>query len=123
VHKRVDSAPRIYSTNWVSFGQVCNILSFIQILCFIINVKFEMIFVLIPLYIVIYGINYFFLLTDKKYEKLLEIYKYEKHKRIKGWGVFLYLIGSLVIWLACIFLLKNTYSNYNFDLNVIEHLI
>jgi hypothetical protein len=100
-----------------------NVLIFIQVFCFIVNVKFEIIFVIIPLYIILYGINYFILLTEPKYNELAEKYKDEKHKKLKGWGVLLYLIGSLVVWLVCNLLLKNAYTNYDFDLNVVKHLI
>ena len=122
VKRKIDSAPRVYSTNWVSFGQICNILIFIQLFCFVINVKFEIVFA-IPLYIIVYGINYFIIFTKKKYDDLAEKHKKESYKKLKGWGVFLYLLGSLIIWLLCNMLLKNAYSNYNFDLNVIKHLI
>ena len=36
-----------------------------------------------------------FFINRKKYEELVEKYKDEKHKKIKGWLVFLYCIGSI----------------------------
>jgi len=123
VHKKVASTPRIYSTNWVSFGQIFNILMFIQIFCFIIDVKFEILYIMLPLYIIIYGMNYFVLLTEKKYEKLVEKYKEESYKKLKGWGVFLYLISSLVVWLVCAILLKNVYTNYDNFFNLFNRYL
>jgi hypothetical protein len=99
IKRKIDKAPQIYSTGWVTLGQLCNILLIIRILCFIFNLNLEYnskISVGI-ISLLIYSINSFFLLTKKKYEKLAEKYKNEKHRKIKGWGVFLYLVGSVFL--------------------------
>ncbi|MBR7014433.1 MAG: hypothetical protein IKI07_06190, partial [Prevotella sp.] len=53
---------------------------------------------------------YSFLLTEKKYQELTEKYKNEKHKKMKGWGVFFYLVFSILIGLVCIWFFKDNIS-------------
>lgn len=104
--RKIDTHPRVYSSNWVSFGEICNILIFIQLFLFLFKIQCKILFVAIPLYIIIYGMNYFVLLTTKKYEKLLEKYEDETYKMLKGWGVVLYLVGSLALFIVSLFVFK-----------------
>lgn len=39
-----------------------------------------------------------FFLKRKKYEELAEKYKNEKNSKLKGWLVFLYLVGSVILY-------------------------
>lgn len=43
-----------------------------------------------------------FFISKKKYEELEQQYKEEKHSKLKGWLVFLYLIGSVVLYFVSI---------------------
>jgi hypothetical protein len=73
---------------------------------FLFKLKCNILLVIIPLYIIIYGINYFATLTTNKYEKLVEKYKDEKHKTLKGWGILLYMVGSLALLIVSLLELK-----------------
>ena len=106
IKRKIDKDPRVYSSNWVSFGEICNILIVIQLFLFLLEIKCKILFVAIPLYIIIYVMNYFVLLTTKKYENLLEKYKDETHKTLKAWGVVLYLVGSLALFIVSLFVFK-----------------
>jgi len=48
-------------------------------------------------------INAFFLLTRKKYEALKIRYKDEKNKKLRGWGVVLYIVLSLSLGIIAMF--------------------
>lgn len=123
VHK-VDRTPRVYSTHWVSVGQTSNVITLISFLFFYLNIKVEFLSIFFPIHIIHCWLNYSFLLTEKKYQELTEKYKNEKHKKIKGWGVFFYLIFSFVISIICIGVLReNILFNYRIDLNFIKHFL
>ena len=64
------------------------------------------------------------LLTEKKYQELTEKYKNEKHKKLKGWGVFFYLVSSFVVWMICTAIFKdNILDNYHINLNFIKRFL
>ncbi|MDR1198828.1 MAG: hypothetical protein LBK94_07440 [Prevotellaceae bacterium] len=44
-----------------------------------------------------------FFLTKKKYAELAEKYKDEKNSKIKGWLVFSYVVGSVVLFFVSMF--------------------
>ncbi len=47
------------------------------------------------------------LTTDKnKYKKLEDIYKNESHSTLKGWLIFLSLIGSFALWMTTCFIMN-----------------
>ena len=119
---KIDTQPRVYSAHWVCVGTTSNLMTFIQIFCYFINIKFELLLLLLPIHAMNYWINYSFLLTDRKYKELEKKYKKEKFKKIKGFGVILYLISSLIIWIICLIYLKNTSTNYKFDFDIIKFL-
>ena len=82
---------------WITACQSWNVIMFIMIYYIIIDEKFDFITVYIPLVIVLFIINNF-LLTRKKYEALKIHYRYEENKKLKGWGVFAYVILSLLFF-------------------------
>ena len=71
MHK-IDRTPRIYSTHWIASGQSFNVMSLLTIFFYYFDIKFEFLFVLAPIYITLYVLNYSFLLTEKKYQELTE---------------------------------------------------
>ena len=58
--------------------------------------KFDFITIYISICITLALVNALFLLTRKKYEALKIRYKDEENKKIKGWGVILYIVLSLL---------------------------
>jgi accessory gene regulator protein AgrB len=96
--QKVDpKTPYIWAFGWISSCQLGNILTITGIYQIFTNTtldndKLLVWSIAIPLSIV----NMFFMTTEKKYKWLVEHYKDEKNKKIKGWGVFLYVIGSML---------------------------
>ena len=100
--KKVYSPPFAYSITWVSFPQTCNIITVINLFCFIVKLKYDFhLIILLACYFIVIITTFVingFLLTEKKYKELIKRYKNEKHKKIKGWGVFLYVICSMFLF-------------------------
>lgn len=97
--KKIASIPYPYPLSWVALCQVCNIMTVIG-LFHVVRLKYNLaIFVCLSVacIIITFVINCF-LLTERKYKNLTEKHKDEKHKTIKGWGVFLYVIGSVFLY-------------------------
>lgn len=90
--------PWIWAFGWVSFCQTGNVLTLIDVYQIFTNSTYNYESWIWPIAIFISIIN-MFLLTEKKYNRLVEHYKEEKNKKIKGWGVFLYVLGSLFIYI------------------------
>ena len=92
--------PFIWASTWVTGAQLFNILTIINIYYIFTNstydgdIKLLVWSIVIPLCI----INYFILLTEKKYIKLKEKYKEENNRKLKGWGVALYESLSILIY-------------------------
>ena len=84
---------------WITTCQSWNITTMITIFYIIIDEKFDFEIILPSIIITVYLINTFFLLTRKKYDTLKIYYKDEKNKKLKGWGVALYIILSILLWL------------------------
>ena len=82
---------------WITLCQSWNIITIITIFYIIIDTKFDFIAVYIPIVIALVIVN-IFLLTRKKYEASIIRYKDEKHRKLKGWGVGLYIILSLLLF-------------------------
>ncbi|MDR1347226.1 MAG: hypothetical protein LBJ63_02180 [Prevotellaceae bacterium] len=98
LYKKLDKKePYIWACGWITLSQSCNIMTIITLYYIINNTKYDFKSVWITTFIVVCCIN-ILLLTRKKYEKLQIYYKDEKHKTIKGWGVFLYVILSLLLF-------------------------
>jgi len=85
---------------WVTLLQLGNILTMIDIYQIYTNstIKYNYTVLVFSITIPLTIINTFFLLTEKKYKWMFEHYKEEKYKKLKGWGVFLYIIGSIFLF-------------------------
>jgi hypothetical protein len=100
VHKKIASDPNIYASGLVSGCQLFNVLTIINIFQIFTNstydgdIKFLIWSIALPIFL----INYFILLTEKKYIKLKEKYKEENNRKLKGWGVALYESLSILIY-------------------------
>ena len=93
------STPYIWVCGQVTGCEVFNIMTLINVYHLINHSTYNFEIVFIPILIIVAMVNIFVLLTQKKYEFLIEHYKDEKHKKLKGWGVFLYVISSLFLFL------------------------
>ncbi len=73
------------------------VLSLISIVLMIVDVRWEDNWVyLISIIVVLSGT---FTANENKYKKLEDRYKNESHTTLKGWLIFLSLIGSLIVWM------------------------
>ena len=97
--KQDKADPYLAPITWVTACQTWNILTIITVYFIIIDKKIDFVSVFLSIAIAIYFINTFFFLTKKKYEELVERYKYEENRKRKGWGVAMYLLFSFLIWL------------------------
>jgi hypothetical protein len=98
----------ISSMGLVTLCQSANILSIITIPFIFDNKMYskEMaLFLVIPLYV----INWFFILTKRKYMKLKERWQNEnpKYKKLKGYFVVLYIVSSLILYFVMINIMAN----------------
>ncbi|SKC56460.1 hypothetical protein SAMN06298215_1698 [Bacteroidales bacterium WCE2008] len=48
-----------------------------------------------------------FTLKEKKFKELREKYKNETHKKLKGWLVFLYIIGTLFLYIVSLYVCRH----------------
>ncbi len=48
-----------------------------------------------------------FTLKEKKFKELQEKYKNETHKKLKGWLVFLYIIGTLFLYIVSLYVCRH----------------
>ena len=96
-YQKVDpKTPYIWAFGCVSFFQLGNILTIVDIYQIFTKVRFDNASLVWSISIPLSIINVFFITTEKKYKWMVEHYKNEKNKIIKGWGVFLYMIGSVL---------------------------
>jgi hypothetical protein len=84
---------------WMTIFQTCNITTIITLYYIIIDTKFDFEIVIPSVFIPIALVNALYLFTRKRYEVLKIRYKDEKNKKLKGWGVVLYIVLSLAVWL------------------------
>jgi hypothetical protein len=96
--RKIDSHPYVFACGWVSLGQISNIMTIINLYFIINHTKYNFSLVFIPILLIVYTSNFFIFFTDKKYKYYLEYCKYEKHRKIKGWGVLLYVFLSFILW-------------------------
>ena len=82
---------------WITLCQSWNIIMFIMIFHIIIDEEFDFSTVYISICIPLVLVNALFLLTRKKYEALKIRYKDENNKKLKGWGVGLYILLSFLL--------------------------
>jgi hypothetical protein len=93
---------------WITLCQQFNILTIIIIFHIITNtthviddiIVFKPLSISILIFLAL--VNALFLLTRKKYEALKIRYKDEKNKKIRGWGVILYIILSMTLGIIII---------------------
>jgi hypothetical protein len=76
------------------------ILSFLSFIFFLLHKKIDAyLFGIIA--VIITTLSAFFI-NKKKYAELEEVYKNEKHSKLKGWLVFLYIIASVILFFVSI---------------------
>jgi len=98
-YQRVDKKdPYIWAWGWISLCQTFNVLSIIIIYYLIIDTKFNFKLVCIPIYLTIYFLNIYCFLPIKKYKEMGKLEKNEKYRKLKGWGVILYILLSFAIF-------------------------
>jgi hypothetical protein len=96
--RKIDKHPYIFACGWVALGQISNIMTIINLYFIINQTKYNFPLVFIPILIVVYVSNFLIFFTDRKYKYYLEYYKNENHRKIKGWGVFFYILVSFILW-------------------------
>ena len=89
--------PQATASALISYCETMNILTIIFAFHLFYKNQHYLILCVIAIIIFLYVINTCLLLTEKKYKRLIEYYKDEKHKKLKGWGVFLYVVGSIFL--------------------------
>jgi hypothetical protein len=100
-YQKVDpKTPYIWAFGLLSFFQLCNILTIVNIYQIFTHVIFDIKVLVWSIAIPLSIINIFFVTTKKKYEWAVEHYKNEKNKKIKGWGIFLYMFVSFVLFMS-----------------------
>lgn len=86
----------------VSACQSFNTIALFLVLFSLIDIKLtQTAIILIGVFFVIINL---FLYDKKKYNKLSEQWKDEKHKTLKGWLVFAYVVASLVLFFASLYI-------------------
>lgn len=80
------------------------ILTLISIVLMLVDVNWNLkLMYIVSAIVIILGI----LTTDKNnYKKLEDIYKNESHTTLKGWLIFLSLIGSFALWMTTCFIMN-----------------
>lgn len=103
-YKVVDSSGYyIYGNIILSLSQAFFSLSILSIVLSLMGKK-QSVFIISTVIIFFYVIN-LFLFTKKKYDQLSEDYKEEKHKKVKGHLVTLYVLFSFLFYVVTLFVL------------------
>lgn len=80
------------------------ILTLISIVLMLVDVNWNMKWMyIVSAIVIILGI---FTTNKNKYKKLEDRYKNELHTTLKGWLIFLSLIGSFVLWMTTCFIMN-----------------
>ena len=79
-------------------GYILSIMAFIFSLF---NKKFNL--NIIAFTFVVCGIISLFFIKKEKYKELEQRYKNEKHRKLKGWLMFLFFVGSLVLFFVSLY--------------------
>ena len=79
-----------------------NILFLIGLFCYILGIRYSIQIVYL-IWILLFVLS-FFVLNENRYKELAENYKDEKNSQLKGWLVFAYVIGSLVLYFVSLFI-------------------
>ena len=77
-----------------------NILFLIGLFCYILGIRYSIQIVYL-IWILLFVLS-FFVLNENRYKELAEKYKDEKNSQLKGWLVFAYVIGSVVLYFGII---------------------
>ena len=83
---------------------VANILFLIGLFCYILGIRYSI--QIIYLIWILFSVLSFFVLNERKYEELAEKYKDEKNSQLKGWLVFAYVIGSVVLYFISLYIFE-----------------
>ena len=98
-YQRVDKKdPYIWAWGGISLSQTCNVLTFITLYHIIKGIEYDFVIVGISIYVTIYFLNIFLFLPIKKYKEMGKWEKNEKYRTLKGWGVFLYILLSMLVF-------------------------
>ena len=79
-----------------------NILFLIGLFCYILGIRYSIQIVYL-IWILLFVLS-FFVLNENRYKELAEKYKDEKNSQLKGWLVFAYVIGSVVLYFVSLFI-------------------
>lgn len=79
-----------------------NILFLIGLFCYILGIRYSIQIVYL-IWILLFVLS-FFVLNENRYKELAEKYKDKKNSQLKGWLVFAYVIGSLVLYFVSLFI-------------------
>ena len=79
-----------------------NILFLIGLFCYILGIRYSIQIVYL-IWILLFVLS-FFVLNENRYKELAEKYKDETNSQLKGWLVFAYVIGSLVLYFVSLFI-------------------
>ena len=79
-----------------------NILFLIGLFCYILGIRYSIQIVYL-IWILLLVLS-FFVLNENRYKELAEKYKGEKNSQLKGWLVFAYVIGSVVLYFVSLFI-------------------
>jgi len=79
-----------------------NILFLIGLFCYILGIRYSIQIVYL-IWILLFVLS-FFVLNKNRYKELAEKYKDEKNSQLKGWLVFAYVIGSVVLYFVSLFI-------------------
>lgn len=79
-----------------------NLLTLIGLFYFIFGTKYSI--NIVYLVWILLSVLSFFILNRKKYAELEQRYKEERNSKLKGWLVFLYIIGSIILFFVSLYL-------------------
>ncbi len=79
-----------------------NILFLIGLFCYLLGIRYSIQIVYLT-WILLFVLS-LFVLDKQKYKELAEKYKDEKNSQLKGWLVFAYIIGSVVLYFVSLFI-------------------
>lgn len=97
-YKDMGSKAPCHQTSFLIFSAInLIVLSLVSVVLMIVDVRWEDKWVYIISVIVI--VSGTFTTNENKYKKLEDRYKNELHTTLKGWLIFLSLIGSTIVWM------------------------
>ena len=79
-----------------------NILFLIGLFCYILGIRYSIQIVYL-IWILLFVLS-FFVLNENRYKELAAKYTDEKNSQLKGWLVFAYVIGSVVLYFVSLFI-------------------